>query len=48
MSFFKQVYQVLTKLMIKNLINLLLTKLMIEYLINLLFSKFELRLGFEF
>jgi len=34
---FKQVYQVLTKLAIKNLINLLLTKLTIKNLINLLF-----------
>ncbi len=38
---------VLTKLKIKNLINLLLTKLMIENLINLLFIKFELSLSFD-
>jgi len=37
----------LTKLTIKNLINLLLTKLTIENLINLLFRKFELSLSFE-
>ncbi len=44
---FLQVYQVLTKLTIKNLINLLLTNLIIENLINLLFSKLELSLSFD-
>jgi len=46
-KFFNQVFWVLTKLTIKNLINLLLTKLMVENLINLLFSKFKLSLSFD-